>query len=344
MTASNDNHPSTQNSKPKIDDVFALIQQGKELRHSDPWNAADKFVQARLLLNLLATEQPRSTEEEKQIATLYERQAWEYLKQSRECLIEAMREEKEEDEKEEKLHLADLTDSQAEARLHTFSSLFSRKMESASVVDNGAEENEPSLEERLQNLNASLPSGFKTSEERMSDINQGLNKLGLSLYTQKAPFARFLEDEIAKDEGQQVEDIIAQAKDEVHFEQNFAVASDNTSKPSSSHDDDEDDGDSGSDQEDEEDARLEDDVLAMKKIRRRAEKARVKLAELVVLLDEARVLRKAEDGDDLLDDDSSTDNIAKPDSTAHLTSAKKKLKGAQSDLKRAMTYWLEDLS
>jgi hypothetical protein len=346
MTESDD-APTTSNLKPKIEEVFELIQEGKTLRKSDPWRAADKFVQARMLLNLLVTEQPRSTEEEKQIATLYERQAREYLNQSRECLIDAMREEKERDEKEEKLLLSDLTDEQAEARLNTFSSLFSRKMESN--IEDNAGENEPSIEERLRNLNASLPSGFKTSEERMSDLNQGLNKLGLSLYTQKAPFARFMKDEIPKDEEEQVEDIMAQAHDEIDFEKNCTVTSETVSKPSASldEDDDDDDDDDDSEEEDEEDALLEDDILAMKKIRKRAEKAQVKLAELVVLLDEARALREKEEKDEEqsdLNNDDSSDDIAMPDSIAHLASAKKKLTGARRHLKRAMADWLQDLS
>eukprot|EP00980_Cylindrotheca_fusiformis_P012566 scaffold3084_cov144-Cylindrotheca_fusiformis.AAC.14 len=344
MTDSNDDAPFTPSSKPKIEEVFELIQEGKTLRELDPWNAADKFVHARMLLDLLATEQPRTNDEEKQIAALYEKQAWEYLRQSRECLIDAMKEEKDRDEEEEKLSLSELTDEQAEARLNTFASLFSRKMEIRTEDDSGR--NRPSIEERLRDLNASLPSGFKTSEERMRDINQGLNKLGLSLYTQKAPFARFLEDEIPKDEDEQVNDIIAQAHDEVQFEKNATLTTETPSKPSSSLDDDEDEQDeeSESDQEGKEDGLLEDDVLAMKKIRRRAEKAQVKLAELVVLLDEARAMREKEENDDAENDDNSSDSIAKPDANAHLVSAKKKLKGAQSDLKKAMTNWLEDLA
>ena len=98
----NSNTPTETESKNDIEKVFSLIKDGKSLRETDLWGAANKFAEARSLLELLSTEQPRSTEEEKQIATLYERQAWEYLKESRQCLIEAMNAEKEQDEKEEK--------------------------------------------------------------------------------------------------------------------------------------------------------------------------------------------------------------------------------------------------
>ena len=59
---------------------------------------------------------------------------------------------------------------------------------------------------------------MKTSEERMDDLNKGLNRLGLSLYPQKQPFERFMKEEMPKDEDEQVEGIMAQARDEVAIE------------------------------------------------------------------------------------------------------------------------------
>ena len=164
----NSNNATEKESKDKLEKVFALIKDGKSLKEADLWGAANKFAEARSLLELLATEQPRSTEEEKQIATLYERQAWEYLQESRQCLIEAMAVEKEQDEKEETTTFSNLTDDESSARLNTFSSLFSRKVETE--PEEITMENQISLEERLRNLNASLPSGFKTSEEYMTDL------------------------------------------------------------------------------------------------------------------------------------------------------------------------------
>jgi hypothetical protein len=337
-------------SKLNIELVFELIQEGKNARKTDLWEAADKFVQARILLSQLAEEQPRSTEEEKAIADLYERQAWEYLGQSRDCLIEAMALEKERDEKEKSLFSSNLSEKDAGTRIHSFLSLFSRNLEAGEGEINESNlESQMSIEDRLHALNASLPSGFKTSDERMLDINHGLNKLGISLYTQKQPFAGFIEDEIPKDEDEQVSDIIAQAQDEITFENKFSVGSDSKPTPTlATFDDDIEEADSDEEEEEEEDAFLNDDLITMKKIRRRTEKAQVKLAELVSLLDEARAAKEREDKEeddvDSSDDDGSSGVIAKPDSQTHLLSVKLKINGARRDLKRAMEDFLEDLA
>lgn len=270
-----------------------MIKDGKQLRDSDLWGAASKFAEARSLLELLATEHPRSTDEETQIATLYERQAWEYLKESRQCLIEAMTSEKERDEKEESAAFMDLADDAATARLNTFSSLYSRRVETK--PEEVTMENQMSLEERLRNLNASLPSGFKTSEERMNDLNRGLNRLGLSLYEQRTPFSRFIEESIPKDEDEQVAEIMAQAKDEVNFEnimaQNSSSAIARTSQDATDDSCSDENDDDDDDSESEGDELLDDEKLAMKKVRRRVVKAQQKLAELVALIDEAQALR-----------------------------------------------------
>jgi hypothetical protein len=188
-----------------------------------------------------------------------------------------------------------------------------------------------------------LPSGFKTSEERMSDINRGLNRLGLSLYTQKEPFERF-QEELPKDEDEQVDDIIAQAQDEAALEEKTGVLA--GSKTAASQDDDNDDEDTASDDEEsEEDLLLDDDQLAIKKIRRKVANAQVKLAKLLAFLDEAKAAKQEEDEEKDIkgDDESSDDDIEKPDSTAYLASGKKSLKGAQKDLKKALGEWIEGL-
>jgi hypothetical protein len=155
-----------------------------------------------------------------------------------------------------------------------------------------------SIEERLHELNKSLPSGFKTTEERMSDINIGLNKLGLSLYTPKEPFSRFNNPDsnnngsfrLPKSEEEQMEEIMAQVADEAAIEAAAAANSatigsvrkdDNDSQSDPfSDDDDDDDGD--------DELLLEDDQLAIKAIRKRVVRAQGRIAELVALLDHAR--------------------------------------------------------
>jgi hypothetical protein len=75
-------------------------------------------------------------------------------------------------------------------------------------------EQQSSLEQRLTQLNHDLPQGFKTSEQRMREINRGLNRLGFSLYS-AADEGKKIGLEPPKSEMEQVHDIIAQAKDEV---------------------------------------------------------------------------------------------------------------------------------
>jgi hypothetical protein len=169
--ASNSNDAADKN----LAKVFELLHEGKELQsNGDLWNAANTFVQARAMLQALSNEQPKTTEEEQQIAKLYEQQAREYLHTSRQCLIEAMKLEKEKDETEEPEtpFFSTLSNEQAETRIRTFYSLFSGGVK----IMQDTEDNQPkessidqqwTLEERLMELNASLPSGFKTSEERM---------------------------------------------------------------------------------------------------------------------------------------------------------------------------------
>ena len=203
-----------------------------------------------------------------------------------------------------------------------------------------------SLEERLQALNASLPSGFKTTDERMDSINRGLNRLGLSLYTQKEPFARFT-DEVPKSEEEQVAEIMAQAKDEVAFEKNFG---DRTSGATTQDDDDEEEeeeeSESDDDMEDMDDDLLDGEQLVIKTIRKKVVKAQVKLAELVALLDQAKSQLQAEDDEyDGLEnaDDISVESTEKAEPGTHLVSAKEKLKGARKDLKKALDEWNENL-
>ena len=129
-------------------------------------------------------------------------------------------------------HSNSLTDKEAQQRIHLFTGLFARDEDLTALVHTNNtrkdedEEEEPqvpvaqqqsSLEDRLLALNKSLPSGFKTSDERMRDINQGLNRLGLTLHSAiDSRNNQFNTLHVpAKSETEQVEDIIAQAKDEV---------------------------------------------------------------------------------------------------------------------------------
>ncbi|KAG7357367.1 CobW/hypB/UreG, nucleotide-binding domain containing protein [Nitzschia inconspicua] len=327
---------------------------------------------AAIAADVTSSDKPTTQEEQEQIARLYRDKAQEYWSQSRHCLIQAMQHEKSKDEVtadnktstpsgNNKMNESTssslpplicnlIDDDQAKSRNHTFTVLFSRPIEDKEDVGVGTDaaasnnDNENvldqqwSLEERLQELNKSLPSGFKTDEERMSEINRGLNKLGLSLYTQKQPFARF-QDELKppKSEDEQIEEIMAQAQDEVAFAKSNGDDGGWTNKPTGkingnfeddfSEDDDDDISEKG-------DELLEDDQLALKTIRKKVIKAQVKIAELVALLDQAKI---AKDKEHKADDDSS--NSGNSGADAFLTSGKKKLRSAQRDLQKAMEEW-----
>ena len=303
-------------------------------------------MEGQKILQALAEEAPCGTEEEKNISDLYKQKSREYLVQSRQCLIEAMIQEKEQDETADKetqplCFTSLLTNENAELRIRAFYSLFSRKHDNA--IEESIAQQQWSIEERLQELNASLPQGFKTSQERMDAINRGMNRLGLSLYPQKEPFERF-KDELPKDEDDQVAEIMAQAKDEVEFEKKFG-----SKTRSDIHQDEEDEGSDEEDsdyEEEEEDAFLDDELLAIKTIRRKVVKAQAKLAELVALLDEAKTQKVAEDEENDLgggEEDDSENFVENGGPATFLASGKKILRSAQRDLKKASMEWTESL-
>ena len=349
-----------------IEKAFELLHKGKECRsNGEHWQAADSFVQARTILIELASQQSRTTEEEQKIAELYEQQANAYLHQSRQCILDAMIKEKQQEEEEEedaaesattKLTIPAcmaLSNDEAEQRIRTFTLLFSRPVEST-IKDTGKSnvsviDQQWSIEERLMELNASLPKGFKTSEERMSEINRGLNRLGLSLYDQKQPFSRFVEELPPKSEEDQVSEIMAQVHDEVALEKNLAPpdagATNGTASAVVKAEEIEEDSTNSDDSDEDESDALEDDddLIAIKHIRKRAIRAQVKLAELVAILDDARDTKnKSEEEKDLRDEEDKDEEEA-PDPTSLLSFGKKKLKSAKRDLGKALQEWTETL-
>ena len=387
----NKSSSSSSSSEETIEKAFGLLKEAKALESSKEfWNATSKYIDAQQILQLLADEatiaataaetttndgnQEKSKEEHERIAKLYTTKANEYWSHSRQCLIRAMEQEKVKDDNDatknngETTLLSLLNDDQAQKRNHTFITLFSRptatttKEETTMVNDdNNKEENTASvldqqwsIEERLQELNKSLPSGFKTSDERMAEINKGLNKLGLSLYTQKEPFsASKFQDTIPKSEDEQIDEIMAQAQDEAALENQqmgdggSTTMKSKTNKKDDSDDDDDDDLSLDDDDQDEPgDELLEDDQLAIKKIRKKIVKAQIKMVELVAILDEAKAAKDKQyqkekevnvndDDESSVDEDVVASNLLLP--------GKKKLKSAKRDLKKALLEWEEDL-
>jgi hypothetical protein len=328
------------NPERTIEDALALLKQGKQFeKEQNYWEASDKFIQGREILQSLAKKQSNATEEDRQITTLYEEKSNEYLRQSRKSLVDAMTFEMEPSEKSAEFYDT-LTDEEAQLRIRLFYTLFSKKV-AIEDPDKNVADQQWAIEERLQELNASLPSGFKTDDERMDSINKGLNRLGLSLYSQKKPFERF-EETLPKSEDEQIEEIMNQAKDEVTFQKQFGGGPNAPAKSSDADDDDFED-ESDDEEDTDEDLKLEDDQLAIKHIRQRVVKGQTQLAELVALLDEAKTAKDEEDKEAERYDDGSDDSIEKPSSDTYLASGKKKLRGAQRDLKKAIDEWSEVL-
>jgi len=351
----------------RVEATFALLTAARKLESiGDFWLATEKYVQAHKLLTLLADEKnseietlpEHNQEATQQVAKLYASQADEYWKQSRKCLIKAMEEENSDE------NCNELNDDQARARNRSFAVLFSKPTTEEPVAEAAVPEEDEAppqpedLESRLRALNQSLPSGFKSVSERMSDVNKGLGKLGVSsVYTQSNP-NRF-EDEIEKDEDEQIEEILAQAQDEVMM--------DKTEKENANGETgaattiikkiiDDDDGSTIGDSDSEHsegDELLDNDQMGMKVIHKKVAKAQAKLAELAAMVQEARAKRAKEDADEEeeiynnnnnVDDDDSDDEdsfreVQKNDVAFLMMTGKKKLRSAQRDLKKALAEW-----
>jgi len=355
---------NTTTTTPTVEDAFTLLSQGRgyEKEH-EFWKAVDMFLQGRQILQTLAKNHPTDTDQDKKIASLYHDKAKEYLWHSRSTLIEALQL----DVKSESTTTTDvtttmtndedidfissLTDEQATLRTHLFCTLFSKPVEVFVVEQDKSEqeklmeEQQISLEARFEQLNASMPTGFKTDqdEDDLDAINKGLNRLGLSLYTQKTPFVNFRES-IPKSEDEQIDEIMAHVEDELAIEQQFgSTTGGGTGGPSGpvkaqqKHEE-VDSGDESSEYDDPpEDLKLNFEQLTIKRIKRRILKSQMELTQLVARLDAAV---KAKDDTTLDNDDDDDDD---DDGDGYLVSGKKNLRQAHRQLKKALTEWDEEI-
>eukprot|EP00977_Amphora_coffeiformis_P006164 scaffold1328_cov162-Amphora_coffeaeformis.AAC.27 len=227
-----------------LEEIFQSIEQGNHLRDEKKyWEAATAYTKARRTLVDLVQQQDGDA----QIRELYARQARDYLHRARETLLDALRQE---DEADRKVKLGDFTqyeriaekdDEACLERLRLFAWLFSNEKVlsiGTTAKDGPVEGHQLSLEDRFRALNASLPSSVKTNDERMKDINKGLRNLGISVPSSSTSKAQELFEANAKSDGEQVEDIIAQAKDEALLGGHKNVLS-SSSVPSSATSDDE---------------------------------------------------------------------------------------------------------
>lgn len=321
-----------------LDKAFELIKKGNAFEKSgNHWGAADSYGHAMVLLQQLADTSPStpSDEEHVKILQLYKNKSREYRKCARECLIKALQFEKETDSESKELPLAAMvSDQEAGRRANIFAMLYSKAVEEN--VDVGHKTSK--LEERLMELNASLPSGFKTDSERLAGINRGLRRLGLSLYSSSDDhLSSSIEVHVPQSEDEQVAQIIAQAKDEVKY----TKPKESKDEPSAASADLCVDT-SDSDEDDSVDLEDIDDEAVLKNrkaIGRKVVKAQVKLAELIALLNTNPEVSDDIGGDE---EDGENDDSKEKNAGFDLEYGRETLTAARNYLDKALKVWSEN--
>jgi len=340
----------------ELDQVFQCIERGNSHENSEEyWDASAEFSQATELLCKLAADTLPVDEEAMRIAQLYHVQSREYLYRARQVLIQALtkevKEDKERAEAKEDPFKSTLSVDDAECRLRLFMALFSKEVALASdVPELSATQQAASLEERLMELNASLPSGFKTDSERMRDINRGLRSLGLSsaIACDEKPKLDLLAIPLSYED--QMSEIISQARDEATFETlNGQTESHQTNEPhveflEDDYDDDDDDYDektfSLEGNSDEEPPKLRQKTKILKLLN----EAQVKLAELVAILDAGNGLNDDDREAKEFEDDTSQENmIEKAFAHLDLRYGENLLKESRKCLSKAQQKWSDDI-
>lgn len=201
----------------EVEAVFALIEEGKKYESGKKswWKATDCFIRSFMALRTLGATHPANNEEGQNIVDLYNAKSREFERRARKCLIKAL-------EAETAKGASYVSNDEAKRRLEHFAKLFSKPALLNPPPDRSIKKKQESIEERLAQLSKDLPKGLKTDDERLRDLNKGLNRLGLSLYPNVVPTTSKSVPGIAitpgKSESEQVDDIIAQAQDEVALE------------------------------------------------------------------------------------------------------------------------------
>lgn len=349
-----------QQQQQHAESAFLLIENGNAFQSCKNWWAAsDSFVRAtHILTHLAADAAGQESAEQKRISQLYDTKRYEYLGRARDCFVKALTSEAERDQErrnemvdtlhdarvlETDLLCATISTEEINKRLNTFAGLFAKsnikvKYEvgngedvmgegnTPKDVDEDGETTEKSIEERLKDLNRSLPAGLKSSTQRMVDIDKGMRRLGLTSFTEQK------REEVVEelDEDEQVEQILNQAKDEVLFEKN----TEQDGKVQSTVDGKDSDRNEESDNEssDSDDTDLDRRILKVgsrKAAKEQIVQAQRKLAKIVALIDS-----KPDKYDGEFDDESETDQ-----SEANIELERQILMDAKKFLKKALVAW-----
>lgn len=218
-----------------LENAFDSIRLGNKYEDAKEfWKATQSFEDARRLLNDLSIQNAssESTEEHQKLTELYKQQAAEYLNRARNCFVNDLKQDCKLDEygsvdsdsssfHQERCEL--FSEEECMQRISLFGRLFVKDLSdlpinqiSSQRDDFNIEDKESSLEDRFMQLNKSMPKTCKSDDERMRDLNRSLGRIGLSLYTDTKPaFNSAFAIDPPKSESDQIEDVIALARDEV---------------------------------------------------------------------------------------------------------------------------------
>ena len=222
----------------ELEQLWELIEQGNNHHDAqDLWKAAECYFDAQETLKKLSSEESLRQHDSEaaaaKVATLYRQQAWEYCFRARETLVEALKRklDSEKDKFSDSSNDFPLpvfaSDDTGQGQLLLFGRLFWCPEQLDLLLDKGSSSTkilsseqlasaEFSIEQRLAQLNQNLPIRLQSTEQRMNELNKGLNRLGLSNFYDTSNRPTSVEQwEPPKSTSDQVNDIIAQAKDEV---------------------------------------------------------------------------------------------------------------------------------
>lgn len=240
------------NDQVDLEKAFDLIKEGNSHENSNRfWDASECFDLASRILKQLsgieyASPIEEAPEEHQKISILYKQKSIEYFHRARDSLIRAMTNEKLSDRSIEsektqsstnnfltdQCHISSISEEECYSRVSLFGRLFAKDPELLSQFKNlkykTPDEHASSLENRLMELNSSLPPTLKTDAERLREINRGLGRLGLSMYSPSddrniKPFRGALNVDTGASETDQIANLIAQVKDEVSFPDSTAT-------------------------------------------------------------------------------------------------------------------------
>ena len=179
-------------SSSTVEEAFALIAQGNDEK---TWKKADAYGKASSILATL-------TSDEAPVQELYRQQASHYRQKAQQAFIEGLQEQMERDS-------AEIPRETCLERQALFLSLFAPLLVEEQRVRDAR--NDQTLEERLAQLTANLPTNLQSESQRLQQVQQGLERLGVSL-----SFSSSTKPNLRPaSEDDQVAQIMAQARDEV---------------------------------------------------------------------------------------------------------------------------------